>query len=150
MRKIIIFMMLCCSLLSMSVVYADPLVITSTFGPRINPITGEYSFHTGIDIAKNYGDPIPALFSGEVVFAGPKGGYGNAIILHHADNTYTLYGHCSQLFVVAGQKVKAGEVIGLIGSTGNSTGPHLHLEYWVPTQNGGWEYADPLILWSQK
>jgi murein DD-endopeptidase MepM/ murein hydrolase activator NlpD len=133
-------------LLVASVVFADPLMITSPFGPRVNPVTGEPGFHTGIDIAKEEGSPIPAFFSGVVVFAGPKGGYGNAIILHNADDTYNLYGHCSKILVQVGQQVKAGEVIGLIGSTGNSTGPHLHLEYWIP-KDGGYVYADPLIMW---
>ena len=100
--------------------------ISSGFGWRLDPYTHQKAFHTGIDIPENSGSPIFAIFDGKVIIAGPYRGYGNAILLHHDNNRYTLYGHCSAVFVKEGQYVKAGEKIGLVGSTGMSVGPHLH------------------------
>lgn len=117
------------------------LEITSPFGWRVHPISGEYSFHTGTDIAGDYGEQITALWSGQVVYAANWGGYGNCIILSHGNNTYTLYGHCSGFAVSNGDLVNQGQSIAYIGSTGNSTGPHLHLEVWI---NG--EYVDPMTV----
>lgn len=116
--------------------------ITSPFGWRVHPVTGEYSFHTGVDIAADEGSIIPALFDGTVIWAEERGGYGNCVLLQHENDRYTLYAHCSALNVFPGQQVGAGYTIAYIGSTGRSTGPHLHLEYWV---NG--EYVDPLTIW---
>lgn len=116
--------------------------VTSPFGWRVHPISGEWAYHTGVDLADDFGAPIQAYLNGEVVFAGVYGGYGNAILLRHERERYTLYGHCSQLYVIQGQRVGSGEVIAAVGSTGNSTGPHLHLEYWVTNQ-----YVDPILIW---
>lgn len=122
---------------------SEAMTVTSPFGWRVHPISGKRTFHSGVDLAGESGAPIPALFDGDVALAETYGGYGNAVVLRHAGDRYTLYGHCSRLLVAVGQHVEAGEPIALVGSTGNSTGPHVHLEYWV---NG--EYVDPLQLWA--
>jgi murein DD-endopeptidase MepM/ murein hydrolase activator NlpD len=118
--------------------------VSSPFGWRINPISRHWEFHPGIDIPLNYGTPILALIDGKVAWAGPRGGYGNTVILQHRDNTFTLYGHCARVTVQSGQMVRAGEQIGIVGSTGESTGPHVHIEYWVDNQ-----YVDPMVIWNQ-
>ncbi len=118
------------------------MTITSPFGWRIHPISGERSFHTGIDIAGDMGAPIPAVWEGQVTFAGWYGGYGNVVVLYHGGTTYTLYGHCSQIYVQVGQTVKQSDTIAAVGSTGNSTGPHVHLEY---VKDG--QYVDPMKIW---
>lgn len=107
--------------------------ISSTFGSRFHPIDKKIKFHGGIDIAVPKGTPIVAAADGVVKFAGWKGGYGNVVIIEHADGTETLYGHNDRLLVTEGQKVSGGERISLSGSTGKSTGPHLHFEV---RQNG--------------
>lgn len=101
---------------------------TSGFGERRDPFTGQRTQHGGVDLAAPEGTPIPAAKDGVVIAAGPRGGYGNAIELQHADGTTTLYGHASQVNVTPGMSVKTGDAIGLVGQTGRSTGPHLHLE----------------------
>ena len=104
--------------------------ITSNFGVRGNPMkkgTGS-EFHPGLDIAGNIGDPIHATANGVVIFANVRGGYGNCIIIKHNFGYETLYGHLSKINVKEGQNVKAGDVIGQLGSTGRSTGPHVHYE----------------------
>jgi murein DD-endopeptidase MepM/ murein hydrolase activator NlpD len=127
-----------------SICFAFP--VSSRFGWRINPINGkEWEFHTGIDIPAQTGSPILAIFDGKVIHAGPYRGYGLAVILHHPkDNSYTLYGHCSKVLVKKAQKVNAGEQIALVGSTGISTGPHLHLAYWRDNR-----YIDPMTIWTK-
>jgi murein DD-endopeptidase MepM/ murein hydrolase activator NlpD len=105
---------------------AGPIV--SGFGSRTNPIGGGSGFHSGVDIAAPMGAPIYACWSGRVAIAGWQGGYGNAIVLDHGGGKGTLYGHQSRFAVSVGQTVSAGQVIGFVGSTGNSTGPHLHFE----------------------
>lgn len=102
--------------------------ITSTFGYRRNPMWGGRNFHTGLDIANSYGLPISAADSGEIIFAGWWDGYGKAVVIDHGHGTSTLYGHMSRLYASTGQTVSKGQVIGLLGSTGYSTGPHLHFE----------------------
>ena len=105
--------------------------ITSPFGERVDPITGEVSFHTGTDIAAPEGTPILAAADGVVMIANsanPRYSYGYYIKLQHEDGFETLYVHCSALCVAAGQEVQQGEVIGFVGSTGDSTGNHLHFE----------------------
>lgn len=102
--------------------------ITSGFGTRTHPLTGTSRVHTGVDLGAAAGTPIRAAAAGTVVVAGPMGGYGNAVDIRHADGTTTRYAHQSRLLVRAGQQVAAGQVIGLVGSTGASTGPHLHFE----------------------
>lgn len=103
--------------------------ITSGFGYRDNPF-GNYNTenHSGIDFKGNYGDPVKATANGKVEFAGTKGGYGNCIIISHNEQLKTLFGHLSKINVAIGQQVKIGDIIGEIGSTGRSTGPHLHYE----------------------
>lgn len=104
-------------------------VQTSGFGVRKNPFGGvSYEGHKGIDLKGMTGEPIKVTADGEVVFAGRKGGYGNCIIIQHKNDIQTLYGHLSKIDVQKGDLVKLGSVIGKLGSTGRSTGPHLHYE----------------------
>ena len=103
---------------------------SSGFGFRSDPFTGEKSFHSGFDLKADYGDKICSVADGVVTFAGDKGAFGNAVLIKHAGGYVTLYGHCEKLLVTAGQKVKKGDVIALVGSTGRSTGPHLHFTVW--------------------
>lgn len=114
--------------------------ITSKYGKRTHPITGKESFHTGIDIAGSTGDNIIASLSGKVVSAGWYNSvYGNVIIINHGNNIQTFYAHLDKILVKSGQNVDSGDVIGKMGSTGLSTGPHLHFEIRI---NG--EHVDPL------
>lgn len=103
-------------------------LITSYFGYRVHPIYGTTRFHAGIDIAAPYGAPIYAAESGKVILASWYDGYGYCIIIDHGDGVSTLYAHCSSIIVKKGQYVSKGQTIGYVGSTGNSTGPHLHFE----------------------
>ena len=105
-----------------------PGEIISGYGYRSDPFTGRRRMHTGFDFQAWTGQPIRVCKSGEVVYSGWKGGYGNCVIVRHDDEFSTLYGHCSQLLVTVGQHVNAGQVIAKVGSTGRSTGPHLHFE----------------------
>jgi len=105
-----------------------PGAISSGFGMRIHPITGSRRMHNGVDMNASQGDPIHAARAGTVILSGIKGGYGNAVMIDHGGGMVTLYGHQSKLLVAVGQRVDAGEVIGLVGSTGESTAPHLHFE----------------------
>lgn len=109
-------------------------VITCEFGPRINPVTFEAGFHNGIDYAGNTGEAIRATKSGVVEYSGWIEGYGYTIILNHGDGIKSLYAHSSQLIVSVGNSVQQGETVALIGSTGMSTGPHLHFEIRVNGQ----------------
>ncbi|MBW4599972.1 MAG: peptidoglycan DD-metalloendopeptidase family protein [Calothrix sp. FI2-JRJ7] len=102
--------------------------ISSPFGYRTHPVLGYRRLHAGIDFAGAYGSPIRAADAGTVIFAGWYGGYGNAVIISHGKGITTLYGHSSQLFVSEGQTVQRGQQIAAVGSTGLSTGPHLHFE----------------------
>ncbi|HHY43319.1 MAG TPA: peptidoglycan DD-metalloendopeptidase family protein [Coprothermobacter sp.] len=104
-------------------------MVTSPFGWRINPLTGRgKDFHTGIDVANQYGTPIKASRTGVVIWAGWKTGYGLCVIIDHQDGYGTVYAHMSRIAVKSGQKVSAGTVVGYEGSTGWATGPHLHFE----------------------
>lgn len=105
-----------------------PGSIVSGFGTRTNPIGGGTGFHAGIDVAVSSGTPIRACRAGTVMIAGWQGGYGNTVVIDHGGGMATLYAHQSSIAVSVGEKVLAGEVIGYVGSTGNSTGPHLHFE----------------------
>jgi len=103
--------------------------ITSHFAPqRVNPVTGVLRPHTGTDIGAQYGAQIIAAASGTVKFAAWNGGYGNCVIIDHGGGVSTLYAHMSSISVSAGQYIEAGGQVGKVGSTGNSTGPHLHFE----------------------
>lgn len=102
--------------------------ITSGFGYRFHPILKRSRLHAGVDIGAGYGATIRAAASGLVIYAGYRGGYGNAVIIDHGSGLSTLYGHCSRVFVSSGQTVKQGQSIAAVGSTGLSTGPHLHFE----------------------
>ena len=105
--------------------------ITSPFGMRSDPFGHGFRMHTGLDIGAPMGSTITAAAGGHVIFAEWYGGYGKAIIIDHGGKTVTLYGHCAQWFVSKGQDVQRGQAIGAVGSTGNSTGPHLHFEVRV-------------------
>lgn len=107
--------------------------VSSWYGPRV--LSGSSGFHTGIDLiahsGKCYGDPIRAAEDGVVSFAGDRGGYGKLVVISHSQRMETYYGHCSELLVEEDQTVKRGDVIGLIGTTGRVTGPHLHFEVQI-------------------
>jgi murein DD-endopeptidase MepM/ murein hydrolase activator NlpD len=103
----------------------------SGFGPRLHPIYRIVRMHSGVDIGGRTGAPVFAAKEGEILFAGRRGGYGNAVIIEHAGGVNTVYAHLSKIGVSAGDRVATGEAIGLIGSTGLSTGPHLHFEVRV-------------------
>jgi murein DD-endopeptidase MepM/ murein hydrolase activator NlpD len=119
-----------------------PAAITSVFGWRMHPITGEYRFHAGTDLAAPQGTPVVAAATGQVVTADFVGGYGLTVILQHEKGTQeSLYAHLSEIFVRSGDEVEQGTVIGRVGSTGNSTGPHLHFEWRHQTPNG-WVAVD--------
>lgn len=107
--------------------------ITSRQGPRVHPITGEYKNHGGTDIGASYGSAIYAADSGKVVSSsdGWNGGWGNYVMIDHGNGMQTLYAHMSSRAVSVGQTVKRGQTIGYVGSTGMSTGPHLHFEMYV-------------------
>ena len=102
--------------------------ITSNFGLRSDPLNGEQRSHHGIDIAAPRGTLIGSAAAGTVVFAGKRGGYGNTVVIEQTDGKQTLYAHADQLFVNVGERVVAGQPIATVGSTGRSTGPHLHFE----------------------
>jgi len=102
--------------------------ITSGFGSRTAPLTGGSEAHQGIDIASGLGIPVVATADGTVVQSGWSGGYGNLVQINHGNGIETLYGHNSQLAVSVGQTVKKGQLISYVGSTGISTGPHVHYE----------------------
>jgi murein DD-endopeptidase MepM/ murein hydrolase activator NlpD len=102
--------------------------ISSGFGPRVHPIYGYERMHNGVDMDGAMGQKIVAATDGTVIFAGVKGGYGNTIMIDHGGGMVTLYAHQSRFAVSSGARVSAGQVIGYVGSTGVSTGPHLHFE----------------------
>lgn len=102
--------------------------ISSPYGYRIHPITGKKSFHEGIDIASAYGNAVYAYSDGKVIEAGWSGAYGNSVLIDHGNGLKTRYGHLSKMYVRVGQKVGTNDKIGAVGSTGFSTGPHVHFE----------------------
>ncbi len=106
--------------------------VTSEFGNRVDPITGKRKGHGGMDLAVPTGTPIRAALPGTVTVSKYNaGGYGYYVMIDHGNGLATLYGHCSQLLARVGQTVQAGDIIALSGSTGRSTGPHLHFEVRV-------------------
>lgn len=104
--------------------------LTSSFGERWHPILGGYRNHSGIDLAAPIGTPVYAPSDGIVRFAQWNGGYGLFVVLDHGGGLMTRYGHLSRVTVVPGQTVRAGELLAYVGSSGLSTGPHLHYEIW--------------------
>ena len=119
--------------------------VTSYYGYRVHPITGEKNYHTGVDIGMSEGTEILAGHNGTVTLAGEAGGYGLCVAIngeaYEGHTLTTKYGHCSEILVSVGQEVNAGDVIAKVGNTGNSTGPHLHLEVLVDGQ-----YLNPLYF----
>lgn len=105
--------------------------VSSGFGPRVHPVTGEHRLHAGLDIAAGSGTPIRAAAPGVVSFAGTLGGYGTTTTIDHGGGVVTLYAHQSAVTVSDGMTVRSGQMIGRVGSTGQSTGPHLHFEVRV-------------------
>ena len=102
--------------------------LSSPFGYRIHPISGEEGVHTGMDIAADEGEPISAAFYGTVLETGESKGYGKYVLMEHANGLRTLYAHCSEIAAQEDMVLRPGEIIAYVGSTGNSTGPHLHFE----------------------
>jgi murein DD-endopeptidase MepM/ murein hydrolase activator NlpD len=116
-----------------NVAYAPSLwpvqgIVTSSFGSRLDPFKGEGAFHTGIDIATNLGDAVRAPADGIVLKAGMGTGYGREVVVDHGHGVETLYAHLSGFAVITGQEVHRGDILGYVGSSGHSTGPHLHYE----------------------
>lgn len=107
--------------------------ITSEYSYRVHPISGEYKFHSGLDIGANSGEEIKSALDGKVVEVDDSAstGYGKYIIVSHTDGVSTLYAHCSEIIAKLGDTVEKGELIAKVGSTGYSTGPHLHFEVRV-------------------
>ena len=121
-------------------VAASGTVITSNYGIREHPIQGVVKQHTGLDIGgAALGTPVVAAADGVITYAGWLGGYGNCVMINHGDGVVTLYGHGNKILTTVGKEVKQGETIMEVGSTGNSTGPHLHFEVRI---NGN--YTNPL------
>jgi murein DD-endopeptidase MepM/ murein hydrolase activator NlpD len=102
--------------------------ITSSFGEREDPFNGEGAFHAGIDISSTFGQPVRAAADGMVLTAGLASGYGREILVDHGNGIQTLYGHLSGFAITPGEQVKRGQIIGYVGTSGRSTGPHLHYE----------------------
>jgi murein DD-endopeptidase MepM/ murein hydrolase activator NlpD len=115
--------------------------LTSSYGKRTDPFTREADFHPGLDISADYGQPVLATGDATVDSAGANGAYGNMVTLNHGFGIVTKYGHLSRIAVLGAQRVKRGDIIGYVGSTGRSTGSHLHYEIWM---NG--RLTDPMTL----
>lgn len=113
----------------------DGGTISSNYGVRTGPIEGGYDWHPGLDIAVDFGAPVYATAAGTIEQAGWNGGYGRYVRINHGNGYETAYGHMSGIAVAAGQKVIKGEIIGFVGSTGYSTGPHVHYEVLANGQN---------------
>ncbi len=105
--------------------------ITAGFGERLDPLSGEGAFHAGLDISSTIGTDVESTADGIVLSAEPDAGYGNSVLIDHGFGISTRYGHLSKITVVVGQEVKRGQVIGAVGITGRSTGPHLHYEVHI-------------------
>lgn len=149
-KKLISFLAGVSLLISAAGSEAADFPVTSEFGWRVHPISGEWKFHSGVDLGYDYGTLVPALFDGVVVEAGDfEDGYGNHITIYHpVFDVYTKYCHLNAVYVVPTQVVTQGQNIGEVGSTGYATGPHLHLEYIVMNPAlARYEFADPMTLW---
>ena len=105
--------------------------LTSDFGPRVDPFTHHVAFHPGLDFGGPWGAIVTVTAPGTVTFAGPRGGYGNMVEVDHGYGMRTRYGHLSSILVRVGAKVGKGAPVGKLGSTGRSTGPHVHYEVWL-------------------
>ena len=130
---------------SLREMFRSPLAgrYSSFFGGRMHPIFRQHGFHNGVDIAAPHGTLVGAACRGTVTACGWMGGYGNAVVITHPNGFKTLYGHLSRINVRYGQSVRAGKIIGKVGSTGWSTGPHLHFTMW---HNG--KLVNPMqVLW---
>lgn len=129
--------------------------ISSPFGYRIHPVTHKRSFHAGLDLPADFGTPVRAPASGVVMYAGHKGAYGNFLLLSHAYGFKTAYGHLSRYAVRSGDFVNKGDIIAYVGSTGRSTGPHLHYEVryltkWLdPKKFISWDTSHPTSIVSK-
>ena len=119
-----------------------PIVVSSPFGGRVDPINGTRSFHSGVDLSAQKGTNVYASAPGLVVYAGPMGGYGRHIVVDHGDGVRTHYSHLSEIYAKLGDLVTEEEPIGAVGSTGRSTGPHLHFA----VTNAAGEFIDPLAV----
>jgi murein DD-endopeptidase MepM/ murein hydrolase activator NlpD len=115
--------------------------VSSGYGMRFHPLSGDRKPHLGIDYASPTGTPVRTVADGSVEFAGWQNGYGNVVIVQHSQNKSTLYAHLSRIHVRKGQRLEQGTTVGLVGSTGASTGAHLHFEYRV-----GKQHLDPLTI----
>lgn len=116
--------------------------VSSRFGMRSDPFTGHPAFHNGVDLAAPEGTPVKAAAAGEVIFVGTRDYYGNLVVLKHENGYETWYGHLKTSFVLLNQRVNSGYILGEVGSTGRSTGPHLHFEV---RKNG--QARDPVPYW---
>jgi murein DD-endopeptidase MepM/ murein hydrolase activator NlpD len=112
-------------------VHGGQFEVTSGFGPRVDPFTGRVAFHPGVDFAGPWGSTVSATAAGTVVFAGPHAGYGNLVEIDHGYGFHTRYGHLASVLVRPGSRVEKGTPVGRLGSTGRSTGPHVHYEVWL-------------------
>ncbi len=119
----------------------SPVVVTSGFGYRQDPLHGEVRFHAGIDLGGARGDVVSSAGIGRIIQAGWMGGYGKAVIVEHTDGLQTLYGHLGEVLVELGSEIRAGDAVGLMGSSGRSTAPHLHFE----VRRAG-EVIDPMSI----
>ena len=115
--------------------------LTSSYGKRTDPFTREADFHPGLDISADYGQPVLATGDATVDSAGANGAYGNMVTLDHGFGIVTKYGHLSRIAVFGAQRVKRGDIIGYVGSTGLSSGPHVHFEVLVNK-----EFVDPMSI----
>lgn len=138
--------------------------ITSNYGWRQDPVHGDLRHHNGVDIAVPVGTRVKAIAAGTVIFSAARGGYGNLVSIDHGDGMVSHYGHNAELAMNVGDRVQAGETVALSGSTGKSTGPHLHFELWkngvnvtqtylkdgagLPEVDGGIRsYVGKVVLW---
>jgi murein DD-endopeptidase MepM/ murein hydrolase activator NlpD len=112
-------------------VHGGAFELTSDFGPRVDPFTHHVAFHSGLDFGGPWGSTVAATAPGTVVYAGPRGGYGNMVEVDHGYGIRTRYGHLSSILVRVGTRVAKGAPVGRLGSTGRSTGPHVHYEVWL-------------------